>query len=272
MKKLICFFLFSTLAIAQDPSTYLKNFDAKVYSLKTKGIKDFVVDIESSRLTKQVNAQQTFGKVNELVFRVYWTQDPERLAIEVIGLPDGFKEVKDELKAGVLQLMDNLIPQTFSQRFFGYKFSTSKAKEFLASDSTGVAPVPSFVLKFDEQDRLTEILGNKPIGELSIKPTFEKTSFSDGKWVLVKQITSSYENGQYLTITKELDYDKVQGIGALQQVNFTSEHKSGTDGKPTRQSDNLVFKNYKINEGEALKYFLGEAKSQAPDSKKIKPE
>ena len=55
MKALICFALFATSAFAQDPSAYLKNFDAKIYSLKSKGVKEFVVDIESSRLTKQLN-------------------------------------------------------------------------------------------------------------------------------------------------------------------------------------------------------------------------
>ncbi len=268
MKILFGFLLFSTVAFSQDVTNYLKNFDSKVYSLKTKGVKDFVVDIESSRLTKQVNAQQTFGKVNELLFRIYWTQDPERLAIEVIGLPDGFKEIKDELKAGIMQLMDNLIPQTFAQRFSGYKFSATRAKEYLVSDTTGIAPVPSFVLKFDQQDRLSEIIGNKPIGELVIRPTFEKTAFSDGKWVLVKQTTTTNENGQFLTITKQLNYEKVQGLGALSQVSFTTEHKSGSEGRPTKQVDDLTFKNYKINEGEAQKYFLGEAKESPSAAKK----
>lgn len=258
---------FSLVTFAQDPAEYLKSFDAKVYSLKSKGVKDFVVDIESSRLTKQVNAQQTFGKVSELLFRVYWTQDPERLAIEVIGLPDGFKEIKDELKVGMFQFMDNLIPQTLGQRFSGYKFSAVKAKEFAANDTTGLAPIPSFVLKFDEQDRLYEITGNKPVGELSIRPNFEKTSFSDGKLVLLKQTTETNENGQFLTITKQLEYEKVQGIGSLSKVSFITEHKTGAEGKVSRQADELLFKNYKINEGEALKYFLGEAKTQTPKGK-----
>ena len=39
-----------------------------------------------------------FGKVNEVIFRTYWTANPERVAIEVIGLPEGFKEIKEELK------------------------------------------------------------------------------------------------------------------------------------------------------------------------------
>jgi hypothetical protein len=270
--KVLFFSLFvMASAFAQDPAAYLKNFDAKIYSLKTKGVKDFSVDIESSKLTKQMNDQQMFGKVEELIFRTYWTAEPERLAIEIIGLPDGFMEIKDELKVSIMQLMDNLLPQTSAQRFAGYKFTQSKPKEIIAQDTSGIAPIPSFTLKFDEQDKLVEVDGNKPIGTLIIKPVYEKTSFSDGKWVLNSQTTTSSENGQTLKVTKELDYGKHQGISVLSEVSVSSEHTgSGKNAKTSKNSETLEFKNYKLNEGVALKYFLAEGKA-APQKAPAKP-
>lgn len=266
MKFLFVGLLMFSSAFAQDPSAYLKNFDAKIYSLKTKGVKDFVVDIESSKLTKQMNDQQMFGKVEEVIFRTYWTAEPERLAIEIIGLPDGFREVKEDLKMSMIGMMDNLIPQTAAQRFAGYKFvQGSKPKEIVAQDTSGLAPVPSFVLKFDEQDKLVLVTGQKPIGTLEIKPVYEKESFADGKWVLTEQTTTSTENGQSVTISKELDYDKVQGIGVLSEVEVTTEQKlPGANAKPASFRESVTFKNYKLNEGAALKYFLGEAKAAQP--------
>lgn len=265
MKFVISFFLvlFSLNSFSQDPSAYLKKFDNKIYSLKNKGVKDFVVDIESSKLTKQINDQQLFGKVEELLFRIYWTAAPERLAIEVIGLPEGFKQVKEELKASIVGLLDNLIPQTTEQRFPGYKFSQGlKPREIVAKDTTGIAPVPSFSLKFDEQERLVEVIGNKPVGSFKVSPVYQKEPFADGKWVLVSQTSISSENGQTMTIKKELSYGKSQGIGVVSDVNVSTEYKSlNPANKPVRFSENIEFKNYKINEGAALKYFLGEAKS-----------
>lgn len=261
--KVLFFSLFMIAsAFAQDPAAYLKSFDAKVYSLKTKGVTDFVVDIESSKLTKQINDQQLFGKVEELIFRTYWTAQPERLAIEIIGLPDGFKEVKEELKMAMLQMMDNILPQTTAQRFTGYKFVQSKSREILAQDTTGIAPIPSFVLKFDEQDKLVEVIGNKPIGTYVVKPVYEKPSFAEGRFVLTSQTTTSSENGQTLTVTKKLDYGKVQGISVVTEVDVTTEHRGlDKDARPVRFSENIEFKNYKINEGAALKYFLSESRS-----------
>ncbi|MFP5385479.1 MAG: hypothetical protein ACLGHN_05330 [Bacteriovoracia bacterium] len=269
MKLLLCFVMLisSALSFAQDPVAYLKSFDSKIYSLKNKGAKDFVVDIESSKLTKQMNDQQLFGKVEELLFRVYWTSQPERVAIEIIGLPEGFKELKEELKVSVIPLLDNLIPQTLPQRFAGYTFTQGKKqREIIARDTSGIAPIPTFSLSFDDKDRLIEVNGQKPVGLFIVKPVYEKESFSEGKWVLKEQKTVASENGQTMTVSKELEYGKVQGISVLTEVEVTTEYRSeGTDKKPMSVSETIEFKNYKINEGTALKYFLGEGKpSTAP--------
>ncbi len=263
MKALICLLFFVTSAFAQDPATYLKSFDAKIYSLKNKGVQDFVVDIESSKLTKQMNDQQLFGKIDEIIFRTYWTAKPERLAIEVLGMPEGFKEIKEDLKTSIILMMDNLIPQTSAERFAGYKFSAGQnPKQIVATDSRGLAPIPSFTLKFDAQDKLVEVQGNKPIGSFEVRPVYAKEPFAGGSWVLTEQTTTTNENNQTLAIKKELDYGKLNGIGILTQVAVTTTQKfNAPEAKAASVSETLHFKNYKINEGEALKYFLGEAKA-----------
>ena len=263
MKIFLCLLFLATSAFAQDPNAYLTNFDNKIYSLKSKGVTDFVVDIESPQITKQLNEQKLFGKVEEVIFRTYWTAKPERLAIEVVGLPEGFRELKEELKMGIMGVMDNLIPMTTAQRFNGYKFAVGKApKEFIAEDTTGIAPIPRFILKFDEQDKLAEVNAVKNIGSMVIKPEYKKESFTDGKWVLDEQKTITAEQGQTLTVTKELDYGKTNGIGVLTEVEIETEHKiTVPESKTIKSSEKIFFKNYKINTGDALKYFLGEAKT-----------
>lgn len=267
MKALFLIFItISFSAFAQDPLAYFNNFDARVYSLKNKGVKDFVVDIESSKLTDQLNDQMIFGKVEEVIFRTYWTANPERIAIEVIGLPDGFKEIKEELKMSIMSVLDSLLPPSTIQRFAGYKFQASKIpKEFTAQDGTGVANVQSYLLRFDSQDKLIEIIGNKPIGTLTTTPVYEKESFSDGKWVLKSMATVSSENGQSYSMKKELSYGSSQGMGVLSKLKITSEQKAAAAGAKSLKLDEVVeFKNYKINSGIALKYFLGETEKITP--------
>lgn len=257
--------ILSFSAWSQDPTAYLNNFDAKVYSLKTKGVKDFVVDIESSKLTKQLNDQMIFGVVKAVTFRTYWTASPERIAIEVLGLPEGFREIKEELKLAILSQMDNLIPVSTVQRFSGYKFHTGATpKEIVAQDSTGIASVQTYVLKFDAQDKMTEVVGKKVVGTLNIIPKYEKESFADGKWVLKSMVTKSSENGQTVIVKKELDYGKHQGVSVLSEVTVSTEQTIPGAPKSLITEESLEFKNYKINAGEALKYFLGESNKSTP--------
>jgi hypothetical protein len=252
--------LISLNAWSQDPTAYLNNFDSKVYSLKSRGVKDFVVDLESTKLTKQMNEAMIFGKVEEVIFRLFWTANPERLAIEVMGLPEGFREIKEELKLSILSVVEHLVPPGTIQKFAGYKFSAgNNTKEFLAEDSTGIAMVPGYLLKFDNQDRMIEIQGRKNFGTLNSIPKYDKEKFADNKWVLKSLTTTNSENGHTMISRKEFDYGLADGIGVLKRIKITTEQKleSGS-AKPLILEEEIEFKNYKINSGEGLKYFLSE--------------
>ncbi len=262
MKAALIFLLLTSSAFGQNPESYLKIFDARIYSLKAKGVRDFVVDIESAQLSKQIKEEKLFGKAEELIFRTYWTAEPERLAIEVIGLPEGFRELKEGLKAQIAPLLENLFPLPTAQRLAGYKLTLVKPREILATDTTGLAPVPSFVLKFDEQDKLTEVTGNRPVGTLVATSLYDRPAFADGKLALVEQTTLTTDGGSTLKVRKELAYGKVDGIGVLEEVEVTTEQVRDPKSSAIKTADSVTFKNYKINAGVALRYFLGEAKAQ----------
>lgn len=264
MKIFALFFaLLINPSFAADLGEYLKFFDSKVYSLKTKGVKDFTVEISSSKLTKQLNDLKSFGEIKNLRFKIYWTANPERLDIEVLGMPDGFLQLKDELRASILPVLDNLLPMTLAQRLPGYKFTSGKEKSsIVATDTTGLAPIPSYTLKFDAQDRLIKIVGNRPLGTQEIDFTFEKKAFTDGKWALVSVVQEVSDNGQIIRVTRNLNYGSTQGIGTLSSVDISTEQELKKEGsKPVSQSDVIEFSNYQINSGAAFKHFLSDSKS-----------
>jgi hypothetical protein len=267
--KLICSMLvsilFSSLALAQTQNTYFSLFDRKVYSLKTKGVRDFVVDVKSSQLLEQVNEQKSFGHIKELVFRVHWTLSPERIAVDVIGLPEGFTEAKNALRENFMPLLDNLLPMNVEHRFPGYQISPSKTKrEFIAKDTTGLAPIPKYLIRFDDLDRLSEIIGLKPVGAWNMNWIYEKKAFSDGKWVISQVTVINSEGGLTVKTTRKLNYGTEQGIGVLKEVVLTGE-QSGE--KSFRTQQNVEFTNYKINTGEGMRYFLNEAPAASPKGK-----
>ncbi len=258
MKFLFLILVFSTGLIANDAQSIFKKFESKSYSIKMKGVKDLVFDLESELLTRQINEQQVFGKIDQLFFRVYWTLNPDRVAVEVIGLPEGFKEMKEELKASISPFIDEIISKPLESKFTGYKFSVKPlTNEVIATDSTGLAPIPSHHLKFDQEDRLIQIVSNKPVGSMVLDFQYEKNRSNDGKWLKNQEIISINENGQEIISSKIFNYTSLSGITFIQEVKLTTEKKSGNKTvEQIKISDKIKFSHFKVNEGLAMKYFL----------------
>ncbi len=263
MKKLFYFIIILSLSLnsfAQNSTQEIENFYKAVYSLKTKGIRDFVVDIKNNQLKDRLNNQKIFGKVDEVFFRLYWTAKPERLALEVLGLPDGFRELKDLLKSELTPYLEELVPMSFGEKFKDYDVKALEGSYlFELNDKTGLNAVPKFVFKFDNQKILSHILGKKPVGEINYNLSYEKRSFSQDKYVLVKSVTESKEAGVNIYIEKNFSYATLDGTGVLKRLEVESKTNVPGD-KPTeiKSEESFDFKNYKINTGEALNYFLGE--------------
>ncbi len=253
----------TNFGIAQDSRSYLSNFYNKIYSIKSKGVQDLVVDVTSSQLSEDLNTQKIFGNVKALTFRVYWTANPEKIAVEVLGLPEGFREVKESLKISFSRILEDLIPINFDSKFSGYKSSTNTSpntKELV--DSTGINPIPKLFFVFDTNENLTEIKAGKPVGEYVIYPKYKKMSFSDGKWVLESQKMMNSENGVKIELEKDYEYSEVKGIGVIDQISVEAKTiVLGQNAKEIKTKDKIIFNNYKLNQGEALKYFLSEKSS-----------
>jgi hypothetical protein len=259
-------FIFSMNLLAQEPVAFIKAQDQKIYSLKNKGIKDFVVDVENQAITKSLRDQKSLGTIDRVYFRIFWTASPERVAIEVYGLPQGFREVKEELKLNILPHLDQILPVSTEQRFTGYVFQkTSNPKEFTAKDTSGISLIPSFLIKYDNQDRLIEVIGNKPVGEYRATSSYDKESFSDGKWVLKSITVQESESGQNVITKKNMTYGQHQGIGVLTKLKVTQEITTSADqGKPLISDNEFNFKDYKINAGQGLQYFLADPNKIVP--------
>jgi hypothetical protein len=164
--------------------------------------------------------------------------------------------MKNHLRGLAMPLLDSLIPMTVEQRFPGYKIVPGKvAREFIATDGSGLAPITSYILKFDDQDRLSEVIGNKSLGSWNMNWVYEKKSFSEGRWVVGQVAVTNNEGGQIIKSNRKLNYTTTQGMGVLSEVIITVEHHGE---KTVRTEESIEFKNYKINTGEGMRYFLGD--------------
>ncbi|MFA5582981.1 MAG: hypothetical protein WDA09_02100 [Bacteriovoracaceae bacterium] len=236
----------------------LQSFDKKTYTPRQKSVTDLVVDIESEKMKEDLNEQKIFGNIKKLSFRFYWTAQPERLAVEVLGLPEGFKEVKENLKANTLSLFEDIIPIPLEKKFSNFKLNRKSNRLIEAKDNNSLTPISSYDLVFNNDNVLTEVIAKRAVGEMVTKFVYDKASFSDGRLVLKAQEIFIEESGQKVNIKKEISYQVVAGVGFPQIVNVTTK-QTGNSGSFER-AETLSFNNYQVNKGEALKFFLSENK------------
>lgn len=253
MKWFFCLMLISFNLFAQVEM--LKTADQKTYTPRLKGITDLVIDVESDKIKNQLNEQRILGNIKQLIFRFYWTAQPERLAVEVLGLPEGFKEIKEEIQQSVMKLFEDVIPLPLEKKFSNFTLTKKADKKLVAKSKDSLAIITTHDFIFDDQDRLKEIISHRPVGEMSTSFIYDRTSFSDGKWVIKAQKTQVHEGGQKISIDKEISYQVVAGAGFPEEVNVVTK-QSGSAGN-MEQVENYKFKNIQINKGEALKHFLG---------------
>jgi hypothetical protein len=250
------------LSFSQVEKNLIKNFYTKIYNLKTKGVNDLVVDVESSKLLREINELKVFGIINQLTFRVYWTLSPERVTVDILGLPEGFYELKDKLRLSFLPVLEEILPLEFERKFTHFVESPAKVKNTVyLKDSKGINPIQGYWFKFTDEGNLTEIEFQKPVGETRIYPKYKKTSFSEGRWAIEQEKTVINEGDYIITTTKDYSYNSENGISFIGSIESVVESENKSKKIDTMKiKDKIYFKNYKINQGEALKYFLSEFK------------
>jgi hypothetical protein len=265
--RFFCFALTLSLSLtsfAQDAVGYLQKADEVSHNPKLRGLKDLVVDLVSPQMTKQLNDQKIFGNIREVSFRIFWTAQPERLSIEVNGLPEGFREIKEELKAAMIGRLESIIPLPLEKKLQGYKFriDARNPRTVIAADATNLRPIPEYELGFDVDGKLVSMVAKKPVGLVTSTFIWSKAPWSEPRFY-VTRVTSRSEEGPQLTETEtETSWQTIAGIGfpsAVRTKIKQSLKQPGSPGRPIERSidETLLFKNYKVNAGEAMKWFLG---------------
>lgn len=239
-------------------SETLQNFDKKLYTPRLKAVTDLVFDVESDKIREQLNEQKTFGEIKKLIFRLYWTAQPERLAVDIIGMPEGFREVKEGLKASVLPLFEHVVAIPLEKKFADYTLTRKSTNILEAKAKSNLSSVDSYQLVFDDSSVLTQIITNRAVGEMVTKFVYDKTSFSDGRLVLKSQETLLQEAGQKVSVKREISYHVAGGAGFPQLISVRT-HQSNAQGSH-EQREVFKFSNFTVNKGEALKFFLNETK------------
>ncbi|MBF0300124.1 MAG: hypothetical protein HQK51_15490 [Oligoflexia bacterium] len=281
---IINFNIFATEKNSKEVYDLLKKFDTSTYHPEVFGLKDLAADVRFSNFDKEIGNQLGQLKIDDLYFTIYWLASG-KVDVEISGLPKGFVMVKDTLIRSVQVYIDFIIPKTFADKAKNYEIRPLKdAKEikegeklekgerlFIGTDKTHLNMVHEIKMVFDDKDRLQKLFMLTPQGTEDTYFTWEKEKWSQNKWVLSSIILKSDYGIQSKIVRNDITYNSFSGIGLPIRVSINTEvftknvgtTKTNTEKKNSKSSDSifniqreLIISNYRINSGEAQKYFL----------------
>ena len=259
--KILSLILLSTSFVFANPE--VSDFDLLSYSPVKFGLKDVYCEVRIDGLAEQVKKQYVTVKVkDDVYYQVYWMY-PGKLGIEVVGLPRGFDQLKQSLIGIVVNRLDYLIPQELAPRLRGYKMEKKKSSSGVmleGEDPTNTKAVNKIAVGFDSQGVLKSYKSYSPLGFQDSDFTYTKKSWSKNKWVL-DEVKAKMIQGPQITETEtEIEYTNEAGFGMPISVKVETKQSVVAPGENEKKIERtgesqITFSNYKLNVGEAQKYF-----------------
>lgn len=244
-------------------SEVIENFDLRSYDPVRNGLKDLTCEIRLKGLTERLRKELVSLKIpGEVYYKLYWLY-PGKLDIVIEGLPKGFNELKNNLKNLVVNRVDYLIPQKLGKRLRSYKMTTKSVKNGLlvkGEDPTNTKAVNRIELMFDGDERLLSYKSYSPLGFQQSTFEYGKKSWSKNKWVLEKSFAKTIQGPQVTEIETEIDYGNQVGFGFPESIEIETTQYVVAPGEKEKKQERkgetvLTLSKYKINSGEAQKYF-----------------
>tara|TARA_R110002049_G_scaffold206957_2_gene377376 strand:+ start:3290 stop:4108 length:819 start_codon:yes stop_codon:yes gene_type:complete len=246
-----------------EASERLKQFDQNQYSPSKYGLKDLTFEVKIDGMEKDLKERYALTKVNDPRFKVYWL-NPGRIEIEVLGLPPGFTNLKNELKKLVVERIEYVVPQNLSTRLRGYRFDEKKIKNDLVvlegKDETNTKAINKIDVVLNEQGEIQSMKTTSPSGSQMVKFESSKKSWSHSKNVIDTVNISAVTGIQRNTTETKITYISKDGFGFPSSIatETTIEAMTNTEAKnKVTTSANLYFSNYEVNTGNAQKFLIG---------------
>jgi hypothetical protein len=267
--KLISFLIIFSMTLlpqfanSQERSIW-EEVDVRYYYPLDIGVKDLTFVIKQKGLEDYIKKSFALKKIEDLAVKVYYLQ-PDALRVEVLGLPDGFKELKATVKSMVAPYISYALPNKFAERYQMYKFKKVPRKGgyvLKGTDPKYNAAVPEFEMSFDNSSRLVKSAANTPQGPNVTDFKYSKKRWSNSKYILNRVTSTTKTRLTVNSMETDIVWEKHAGFGfpskitVTNKVDFTDEAKKleqFKEQKGRRRETIISFSDYKVNKGDAKK-------------------
>lgn len=260
--KLTVIIILLVLSINIFSSSLFETYDVRSYSPIKLGVRDLTFTIKVDGLVESIKKRIPTLEVKEIYYKVYWvvSEKPKdnKIQIDIYGLGKGFSQLKEELRALVVNRLDFVIPQNLSNQFANYKLEQD-AKTVRAIDKSNIATVPKVEIHFDNDGKIDRMETRSPLGFQKSKLEMDVMPWSKNKWVLKTYENNNILGPQITNMITKIEYEIVNGVGLPSTVNINQTQKIPQGGNKEynefKSELNIRFSDYKVNTGGALEYF-----------------
>ena len=240
----------------------IEQHDLRSYSPVNYGLKDLVFEARISTLIDLLKERANISNIVDVYFKIYWIF-PGQYQIVVEGLPQGFEELKAELREVIRERLDYVIPVELAGKLRGYNLTyKEKTPEIIIEglDPTQTKSINRIELTFESNGKLNRFQTFSPAGVTDSKIASSVKPWSHNKWV-VDNLTIVTLQGQFKnTTTNRLSYTTQSGVGLPEKiiVNTVQEVVVPADFKgkveKAEMNSEIVFSKYEVNSGKAQRF------------------
>ncbi len=260
------FFLLPGGVNAQANIEEIEQFEIRSYDPQKSGLTDLVFEARIEKLTDILNKAGNFGKLADVYFKIYWLS-PSQYKIEVMGLPKGFQEVRDDLSTLIKGKLEFIIPEKFSEKFKAYTLKAepvADGKLIKAIDNTYTLAIPEVDLFFDKSGRLKKLETKAAYSTIRTEFFQSPKSWSNNKLVLDKIVTVTKEGAVTVTTTNSVDYTSVARMGFPSKITVKTVTEAvipargkEKEKKVKNETGSVInFSTYEVNTGKAQRFMM----------------
>jgi len=255
---LFILFILSRVHAANIESSELSSFLDKIYKPITTNILDLYVEIADENLTKKLSEKQVYGKLNDVYVKSYFQHDKD-WSSEVVGLGDGFAELKEMIVASLFYANYFVFNLALDETFSGYKLKQKDNKNGTVFSGIDISQKKEFneiTIQMDNRKRLESWTAYDVRGKIITKYEWTNEDWCNGKFLLKKIIIDKTMKQVTSKSTFEIFYKYFAEIksGLPIKIEYSEETLNTSDKTKVEAKKEIFLRNYKINEKIASKF------------------
>ena len=249
--RIYAFFL-SLLPALYVASNELTIFESRLYNPTKYGLTKFQVQATVPNLQRHLKATLSFGEINQIIYRISWNTS-QKVDISIEGLPEGFAQLRAQLKAFLMPYMDFIIPKKFTDRFSSYNFerTTNETGVLLkGTDKTQLRDVRAVDIQFGSNGLVEFIESMSSRGTQRLSMEYSQHPGTNNRYLITKTTTESLLGPQKVTNETAVSHQRHGSYILPSSITVTTKVSASNPESPAQESTNtlsIAFNEYKIN-------------------------